>query len=374
MYIPLTFEGTSQRCLYARGGYEGYWVSGSQQYGYHLYTGSSTFTVDRGTISNAEIFVVGGGGGGGSQGGTQVGGGGGGGGVAYQTNVRLFGGTYTITVGEGGAGGIYSSTLDRNGQTGGSSSFNGSNFFLGAGGGGGGDAVGTTPYRGGASGDPTRFQGGASSGGEGGGGGGATGAGINANVPNNTKSQGGPGYLYTPSQWEMYFGCGGAGTQIDPPSPVQGGCAQAGEEQADANPIWAFGCGGGGGAQYDGGTGTYTRAGNGSSGCVIIKYPISTPCNDYFIGTGSCGCTQQAFNIYDSGDLNPVDRTGSYTYVPCGYTSSVVSGSLLAGFSITACGVSGSTGSIQTNSDVGGGIYTFGQAGQARCLAKDRPC
>lgn len=368
MYIPLTFEGTSQRCLYARGGNEGYWVTGSQQYGYHLYTGSSTFTVDRGTINDAEVWVVGGGGGGGVQGGAvDRGAGGGGGGVAYQSNVRLFGGTYTITVGAGGAGGIYSTTLDRNGQTGGSSSFNGSNFFLGAGGGGGGEAPATTPFRGGASGEPTRFQGGASSGGEGGGGGGATGVGLPANDLFN-PSDGGPGAVYFITKHPLYFGCGGGGTQLGGTAGA-GGCDAAGGEGADASPPWAFGCGGGGGAEP-----LSIRSGNGSGGCVIIKYPINTPCNDYFIGTGSCGCTSQTYDIYDEGSFVTLDKTGSYTYVPCGYTASVVSGSLLSGFTFTVCGVSGSTGSIQTNSDVGGGTYTFGEAGQARCLAKDRPC
>ena len=67
MYIPLTFEGALQKCLFASGGVEGFYISGNTQYAYHWFTGSGQFVVNKGSIDNVEIYVIGGGGGGGNR-------------------------------------------------------------------------------------------------------------------------------------------------------------------------------------------------------------------------------------------------------------------------------------------------------------------
>ena len=79
-------------------------------YRYHVFTGSGTFQLNVPSESNSGFYylVVGGGGSGGSgnPGPTRyVGGGGGGGGVLYGpgTNLKLSAGSYTVTVGAGGA-------------------------------------------------------------------------------------------------------------------------------------------------------------------------------------------------------------------------------------------------------------------------------
>ena len=56
MYIPLTFEGALQKCLFATSSAtEGYFISGSQQWKYHWFTGSGALTVQKGTIDNVQI-------------------------------------------------------------------------------------------------------------------------------------------------------------------------------------------------------------------------------------------------------------------------------------------------------------------------------
>jgi hypothetical protein len=104
---------------------------------YHAFTtvGTSTFTVTGGE-GTAEILVVaGGGGGGGSYGG---GGGGGAGGLVYHSAKALTSGAYTVTVGDGGIGGIfgeeYTGDSARNGYRGENSVF-GDITALGGGGG-----------------------------------------------------------------------------------------------------------------------------------------------------------------------------------------------------------------------------------------------
>lgn len=360
MYIPLTYGGASQRCLYARGGLENVYVSGSQQWGYHIFTSSGNFTVDRGTINEAEVWVVGGGGGG-SATSNAINGGGGGGGVAYQSNVRLFGGTYSVTVGAGGSGGYWNGTNSTNGQTGGSSSFNGANYFLGAGGGGGGQFGTGFSERGGSSGDPTRFLGGLNASPNGGGGGGATQAGYAGNAtppPPARVSDGGMGasYYITPDQ-DAIFGCGGGGDTLSG-NGGQGGCYSAGGKRTDANPLWIYGGGGGGGTG-----GSIRFAGSGGSGCVIIKYPIAESCNDFFNETGSCDCRQVRFEVGSSNEFfhDDPEVLGYYIYTPCG-TNTWTTGSLYADFPNIVCAASASWYWVTKIDQTDPGTFTIGKA------------
>lgn len=76
---------------------------------YHVYTFSSNGTFKVEGTSKIEVLLVGGGGGGGA--GRSGGGGGGAGGFVYKTGVVLTNGTYEISVGAGGVGGV-ANTLD----------------------------------------------------------------------------------------------------------------------------------------------------------------------------------------------------------------------------------------------------------------------
>lgn len=317
MYIPLTFEGALQKCLYASGGTEGFFVSGSQQWKFHWFTSSANFTIDKGSISDARIYVIGGGGAGGRGDTFPVingASGGGGGGVTYTTNAILYKGTYQIVVGKGA-----SDTLSENtaGDSGFPSSFIGTNINLSAAGGGGG-GVGSTGV-GGTSGNG--FAGGTSNGTRGGGGGGSTGVGGNAT--------------------STLAGSGGPGLSL-----------QVSEPAANPTDTWQFGVGGGGtrnnsgtgkGANYYGNGGggcADTTDSSGGSGSVIIQYPITNYCANYFNRTGSCDCRQITFDASDEFDFYPT-LTGSYFYMPCGGTS-YVTGSLYAYAPITVCANSGS--------------------------------
>ena len=72
----------------------------------HVFTSSGTF-VNPGSISNAEIFMIGGGG----SGGTNIAGGGGAGAVMSGSSLTMPANTYTITIGAGGVGRTSTGTL-----------------------------------------------------------------------------------------------------------------------------------------------------------------------------------------------------------------------------------------------------------------------
>jgi len=99
--------------------------------------GTYTFTVPPG-VTTVYVTMCGGGGGGGGGSINYSGGHGGGAGTYFKKPVTVTpGATYTITVGAGGAGGVYSS--ERLGRAGGTSSFG--NLLSATGGGGGGGAT-----------------------------------------------------------------------------------------------------------------------------------------------------------------------------------------------------------------------------------------
>jgi hypothetical protein len=225
-------------------------------------TTSITFNVP----VTAEVLVVAGGGGGGSVSSTTFfpGGGGGAGEVYYSASYFIPAGTYTVTVGDGGAGGPQ--------QPG--SSQNGSNSVFGsisaAGGGHGGDSGGAGAS-GGSGGGSSRAagagglsektaggqgnNGGASTGTSGAGGGGAGGVGVNQTTTGTSASfgsAGGAGVSYPISI--LTYGVGGSGG-----SRTNGTSGASGADNT--------GNGGGGAGSLAGATG-----GKGGSGRVLISY------------------------------------------------------------------------------------------------------
>ena len=236
----------------------------------HTFTSVGTTSITFLFPVTAQVLVVaGGGGGGGSNGGTAYfpGGGGGAGEVYYQASYSIPAGTYTVTVGDGGAGGTGGSTTSvaRQGSAsvfgsisangGGSGGHNGGSGQPGGSGGGaarsyvGGASVKTAGGQGNAGGNST--------GSSGAGGGGAGGAGANQTNGNTSNSVG---------------SAGGAGVSV----PITGltyGAGGSGGDRTNGNNGGAGttnrGNGGGGGD----GNATINNGGKGGSGIVIISYP-----------------------------------------------------------------------------------------------------
>ena len=304
---------------------------------YHSMTGSTPFVVASGE-KNIELLVIGGGGsGGGAEGaitGTNGGGGGGGAGaVIYKSAFPVTSGTYTISIGAGGA--AVSTRVQ--GNDGGDTTFG----PLTAGGGGGGGVASESPDVGdNAAGNAG--TGGASSGGAGGGpnnaiapdppqpwpgsgdspdtgwggqggrstalpntggagGGGARYDGMPANTNNLPPQSGGPGgqgvTFSTSGSPVGYAGGGGGATGAQNADNGRGGTnnpsignypypssssfgAGSGAKIASGviTPATAVtantGAGGGGGAEYPGGPSPNTcGGGSGASGIVILNYP-----------------------------------------------------------------------------------------------------
>jgi len=366
MYIPLTFEGALQSCLYAVGGNDqGFFLSGSDQYAFHIFsqTGSGqTLSVLAGTLNNVQIAVVGGGGGGAVS--LLNGAGGGGGGVIISPNNILYAGTYTINVGSGGSGGVYNPGIDNPGQTGNPSSISGQNLYLSVDGGYGGNG-----NVGGNSGAPTSFSGSAGTSTRGGGGAGAGGASIRiiptqygVPGPGISASFGGQPAGAYPSGFTL-FSAGGYGhnwTATDPTGSQQG----------------QFGTGGDGSNRNSGNPGQ-----NGRNGAVIIQYKINNYCKNWFNQTGSCNCSQITFNIPQSGQTY-FDLTGSYAYTQCG-TNTFVSGNVISNFPVTVCTASGSwysfissdpNGAQQNNSAFSSGNNCFSASyGVQTCVTQSFP-
>ena len=251
----------------------------------HTFTGSGTFNVNSGS-SNVEVLQVAGGGSGGAA--NDGGGGGGAGGLVYNSSVPVSTspGSYTITVGSGGAGvigspgpgvgnngsptvGIATTCVGGGGgggQVGGVMSGNPG----GSGGGGGqrtpGNTGGTaTSGQGNPGGDGSTSPGGDAGGG--GGGAGAAGAGAPGSV---TGGNGGNGLSFSISGTSAtYAGGGGGGGSTTSGSGGTGGGGPGGPGGGDNGTPGTVNTGGGGGG---GNTHTGPSA-NGGSGIVIIAYP-----------------------------------------------------------------------------------------------------
>ena len=121
--VALTTSNTAN--IPIQGGTAFGYTSGSTSYLSNTFTGSGTLTVN--STSNIEFMVVSGGGGGGGGGAGSswngvsgdCGGGGGAGGLVTGTRTSVTPGTYTITIGGGGAGtpGVSTPTVSTNGST-----------------------------------------------------------------------------------------------------------------------------------------------------------------------------------------------------------------------------------------------------------------
>jgi hypothetical protein len=254
----------------------------------HFFTTVGTQTLTVTGSGYVTVLVVAGGGGGGYDRAA----GGGAGGIIY-TSFVLQPGTYTVTIGDGGAGSINNVTNGTNGQN---SSF-GSLIAVGGGGGGtyaagfaggsGGGGHGQASYAGGAAGPNNQGNiGGAGLTGtnsNSGGGGGANGAGIaGGNGLNAVGGDGGPGRLVSISGIPTYYAGGGGGSiAFDNFSGTSGkglggvgGGGNSGQTRgANGSPGTPnTGGGGGGGANIPQGNG-----GKGGSGIVIVSYPTAIP-------------------------------------------------------------------------------------------------
>lgn len=255
-------------------------ISSSGGYRYHKFTSSGTFTVPTGGSFSVEAVIVAGGG---SPGNPEVGGGGGGGGVVQETLTRNAG-SYTVTVGAGGAygsGGGNSSVTGYTTAVGGghAGGFRNNGLSGGSGGGGGGSDLGTA-YNGGAGTSGQGQPGGrswgpftASAGGGGysqqpsnaGSAGSPGGTGINLSTWASATSSGDGGY---------YAGGGGSGGTGGSSGGGAGGGGNgssrntcSGVQSGDAN----TGGGGGGTGCCAGGSGC---SANGGSGIVLLRYVI----------------------------------------------------------------------------------------------------
>jgi hypothetical protein len=214
-------------------------------------------------LSNVEVLVVGGGG----AGGQDFAGGGGGGGVVYNSSYTVTpGSAITVTVGNGGTRPSTSGAI------------NGANSVFGnitaiGGGGGGGSATGNAGSGGSGGGGAYGYARGTGTSGQGyggeaasvttsnaSGGGGAGGTGVGGN--------GGPGLPFTISGSLRYYGGGGGGcggSEIYYKGGLGGGGTSSGYQTGDG----VANTGGGGGAYY----GSWSGAGSGGSGVVIVRYP-----------------------------------------------------------------------------------------------------
>lgn len=268
-------------------------------YKYHTFTSPGTFTVTG--SKSMEILLVGGGGGTGPVNDSRAGGGGAGG-LVYWSSIPLSTGSYTVTVGGGGAaatgsGGKGTPTVFGPGTPlhlvalGGGTGGSGPRGSMvagqpgGSGGGGSGFASNTAPGSGVQTTDPTiptnsRTYGfgfpGNGGGGPVNGGGGGGGAGEAGNTDG--QHQGGDGRQYPAFTGPLigvpalnplsgYYAGGGGGDTPGPPSASDGGGGSGSQASNDAvTPGTQYS---GGGA---GGTGDFGPGATGGSGIVIIRY------------------------------------------------------------------------------------------------------
>lgn len=256
-------------------------VTTSGSYKIHTFTAGGTFALTSPSAITAQVLVVGGGGSGGS---AYVGGGGGAGGAVFNGSFTIAAGSYTVTVGAGGA--RTTTGVGYVGPSGANSSFS---SITGTGGGGGGSYMnvaatnggcgGGGPYASGQFGTGSQGGNGAPYGTDGNGGfncgGGGGGMGGTAPTPSGVRPSGGAGATYTVAG-TAYTLAGGGGAGSD----SLGGLGQAGgglggngnqngqtnSSGGDATPNTGSGGGGGGGNNGS------LYGGAGGSGIVIIAY------------------------------------------------------------------------------------------------------
>lgn len=266
---------------------------------YIIFKSSGSFVLDKSLT--CDILIVGGGGGGGF-----FSGGGGAGQVLYTTNFNLPSGTYTITIGSGGAG---SSVSSSNGSNGGNSSITNNNITYTAIGGGGGGTRSDNDYQG-QSLPPGR------AGNNGGSGGGGSHSDVTFNPQTNI---GGSSTKNTYSGWISLGNSGGNGK--------------------NGNHLTGYGSGGGGGAGSIGANAGTNSGGNGGAGIDLSS----------IFGT----------NVGHSGWFGGGGGGGSYTGTsgPIGYGNG--GNGLLGGGANAYSG----NGINNTGGGGGGGVLTTGGSG-----------
>jgi hypothetical protein len=280
----------------ATGGTIDTYTFNGRQYRSHSFTsvGTSTFTVSSlGNIDNNEIdylVVAGGGGGGKSESGSASGdggGGGGAGGVIVQSGVAIAASSYTVEVGNGGAGmsngqnSSFSGSVayggGRGGTDEGSNNTASDNLGIGGGSGGGAASVCNSPGASGGSGTPGQGNSGGSTNGcndrHGAGGGGAGAVGGNGNDLGDGSGGTGIANSYA-NGVDTYYGGGGgggAGGNISNRGAAGNGGGGNGGTIRNAGSNGTANTGGGGGGA---GAGTAANGGAGGSGIVVIRYPL----------------------------------------------------------------------------------------------------
>lgn len=248
----------------------------------HTFTSSGTFTTNT-MLDINNLVVAGGGGGAGGYYDDAQDGGGGAGGLIYTASEIIGIGSWGVTIGSGGAGGVGAAP----GVAGGDSVFNSHTAVGGGRGGtvavgnagnggcGGGESEDAgysspgTGSQGGNGGSGTTYD--SSAGGAGGGGGGMGGNGGNGS--GDTGGAGGAGVSYTISGSTVWYseGGGGAGAVTGGSTAHGGGRGSDGEENADN--ATTYGSGGGGAGVLDSGN---TNGGAGKQGIVIIRFNPAT--------------------------------------------------------------------------------------------------
>lgn len=279
----------------------------TEYYSNDIDLGTKTLEFNVTTGGEIEYLVVAGGGGGG---GIIAGGGGAGGMLTGVTSVRS--GTYSITVGDGGIGGLGWNNSGQQGLQGDNSSIIGTGVSIVATGGGGGGWHGSSGafqsgLNGGSGGGEGRASGpgtgisgqghpgGLGSGDTGGGGGGAGSPGEDADN-GVTGGAGGLGLLSNLSGLNTYYaGGGGDGKRSTPGTPGGLGGIGGGGDGTDTTRKAQDGSphtgGGGGGAGYNASSNS-RLGGKGGSGIVIIRYRKNksiTTAPDIIIGGSSTG-------------------------------------------------------------------------------------
>lgn len=236
-------------------------VVGDYRFVEFRYGEPGTFTIDSGTATDCVVLLVGGG----ASGGAQVGGGGGGGGVIFRNDAVFNPGTYTYTIGDGGA----SVAIPGPGQNGpkGNNGVDSTLTF------GSGNPQGPFTFRakgGGAGGGYAPPPQAANPGGSGGGAGGSPSTGKgNSTQPIQTNpgftQYGNPGGNAYPGDWGGGGGGGAGGAGSNGPGANNGGPGGDGVNFAEIPTSFGdagyFG-GGGGGCR----NGTLGTAGDGGSG------------------------------------------------------------------------------------------------------------
>lgn len=262
-----------------------------------------------GSLPTIAVLVVGGGGGGGGIIANSGGGGGGGaGGVIYNPALAVPTGSYTITVGAGGAAGPSTQNVD--GSPGMASAFGNLIFAAGGGAGGGGQSGSTIKgnqlYRNGGSGggrgygneiSPGKTVGGGFDGGGGAGQGGSGGGGattVGADAPSTAGGNGGTGFTTSISGASVTYGGGGGGGSWNSGGAGSGGSGGGGAGGNNSAGVAGSANTGGGGGGAGGTSGAGYAGAAGGSGVVIVRYLTAS----FGTCTGGTITTDGAYTVH----------------------------------------------------------------------------